>query len=284
MSDKMRNLVVRSASGLVLGIVMLGAILWTRWSYALLFLLLLWGGLYEFYILAREQGNAPQRVLGAVAGTVLFALNMALASENEAVYKFIGGLHGLFVCGGVFLLLIVPLMFVCELYRKQEQPVANVGSTLAGVCYVAVPFSLLCYLPGIAGGWNPWVVVAYLFIVWANDVFAYLVGMTLGRHKLFERLSPKKSWEGFFGGLAGAVATGLVAGGLLGDSLAVWAGLALVAAVTGVLGDLAESMFKRAAKVKDSGALIPGHGGVLDRFDALMFSAPFVFAYMLFVM
>ena len=122
------------------------------------------------------------------------------------------------------------------------------------------------------------------FIIWANDVFAYLVGMTFGRHRLCERLSPKKSWEGFFGGLAGAVAMGYAAARVLDADVWAWLGLALVAAATGVLGDLVESMFKRAAGVKDSGTLIPGHGGVLDRFDAMLLSAPFVFVYMLFVM
>ena len=108
--------------------------------------------------------------------------------------------------------------------------------------------------------------------------------MSVGRHRMFERLSPKKSWEGFFGGLAGAVAMGYVAARVLDADVWAWLGLALVAAATGVLGDLVESMFKRAAGVKDSGNLIPGHGGVLDRFDALLLSAPFVFVYMLFVM
>ena len=108
--------------------------------------------------------------------------------------------------------------------------------------------------------------------------------MTIGRHRLCERLSPKKSWEGFFGGLVGAVAMGFVAARVLGADQAAWAGLAFVAAITGLLGDLTESMFKRAAGVKDSGTLIPGHGGVLDRFDAMLLSAPFVFVYMLFVM
>ena len=134
------------------------------------------------------------------------------------------------------------------------------------------------------GVWRPETVLCYIFIIWANDVFAYLVGMTFGRHRLCERLSPKKSWEGFFGGIAGAVVLGLVAARVMDGSCWVWAGLALVAAATGVLGDLVESMFKRAAGVKDSGNLIPGHGGVLDRFDAMLLSAPFVFVYMLFVM
>lgn len=143
----------------------------------------------------------------------------------------------------------------------------------------------MCYIPIIGSEtWSPWMMIFYVFIIWANDVFAYLVGMSVGRHRLCERLSPKKSWEGFFGGIAGAVVLGLVAARVMDGSCWVWAGLALVAAATGVLGDLVESMFKRAAGVKDSGTLIPGHGGVLDRFDAMLLSAPFVFVYMLFVM
>ena len=176
-------------------------------------------------------------------------------------------------------------MFICELYRRRGNPAADIGTTLMGVVYVALPFSVMCYIPMIGSDvWNPWVMLFYIFIIWCNDVFAYLVGMSVGRHRLFERLSPKKSWEGFFGGVAGAVVMGLVAARVLDGGYVAWAGLALVAAVSGVLGDLVESMFKRAADVKDSGALIPGHGGVLDRFDAMLLSAPFVFVYMLFVM
>ena len=187
--------------------------------------------------------------------------------------------------GLAFVLLLLPVTLVCELFRGRENPAADIGVTLLGVVYVALPFSLLCYIPVLAGeGWCPRPELFYIFIVRANDVFAYLVGMTSGRHRLCERLSPKKSWEGFFGGIAGAVVLGLVAARVMDGSCGVWAGLALVAAATGVLGDLVESMFKRAAGVKDSGTLIPGHGGVLDRFDAVLLSAPFVFVYMLFVM
>ena len=142
----------------------------------------------------------------------------------------------------------------------------------------------MLYFPVLGGdtwSWNPWVLIAYIAIVWSNDVFAYLFGIAFGRHRLFERLSPKKSWEGFFGGLVGAVVAGWVAAHLLEHNAWVWCGLAVVTVVTAVLGDLVESMFKRAAEVKDSGALIPGHGGVLDRFDAMLLSAPFVFVYMI---
>lgn len=282
MNDKMNNLAVRTLSGAVLAAVMLGAIAWSQWSFGLLLAALTVGGMLEFYALAAKRGNAPQRVIGLVTGLVLFALNFAFISDD---IEILGGARGIFAAGMAFLLLLFPVMFVCELWRRRENPAADIGVTLMGVFYVALPFSLMAYFPIIATEqWEPRVMFGYVFIIWANDVFAYLVGMSLGRHRLFERLSPKKSWEGFFGGLAGAVGMGLLAGHLLGASLWAWAGLALVAAVAGVAGDLAESMFKRAAGVKDSGALIPGHGGVLDRFDAMLLSAPFVFVYMLFVM
>ena len=129
------------------------------------------------------------------------------------------------------------------------------------------------------GKWNPWIMIFYIFIIWANDVFAYLFGITLGCHRLFERISPKKSWEGFFGGLLGAMAMGYVAATVLEANTAMWIGLALVAAISGVFGDLVESLMKRSVNIKDSGNIIPGHGGWLDRFDALIFSAPFVFIY-----
>ena len=282
MSEKMKNLMVRTLSGAVLAVVVLGAIGWSQWSFGALLLVMLVAGMYEFYALAEKQGNVPQKVVGLAAGIVLFALNFAFVSDDIEV---LGDAQQTFACGLAFMLLLLPAMFICELYRKNGNPASGIGTTLMGVCYVALPLSLMCYIPIIGSQtWNPWVMVFYIFIIWANDVFAYLVGMTVGRHRLFERLSPKKSWEGFFGGLAGAVAMGYVAAWVLEANAWAWIGLALVAAVTGVLGDLVESMFKRAAGVKDSGSLIPGHGGVLDRFDALLLSAPFVFVYMLFVM
>lgn len=282
MSEKMKNLVVRTLSGIVLAAVMLGAIAWSQWSFGALLLLLLLAGMYEFYVLAEKQGNAPQKVVGLVAGVVLFILNFAFVSDDIQV---LGSASQAYACGLAFLLLLLPAMFICELYRRRDNPVSGIGTTLMGVCYVALPLSLMCYIPIIGSEvWNPWVMIFYIFIIWANDVFAYLVGMSCGRHRLCERLSPKKSWEGFFGGIAGAVAMGVAASFVLDTAVWVWVGLAIVAAATGVLGDLVESMFKRAAGVKDSGNLIPGHGGMLDRFDAMLLSAPFVFVYMLFVM
>ena len=279
----MKNLMVRTLSGLVLVAVFVGAVLGSQWSFGALLLLILVGGQTEFYKLARETGLSPQRWMGLAVGVLLFALNFIVFRQfSRSVTDEAGGavLYLLLYIG-----LLLPTLFVCELFRRSATPLANLGATLLGVLYVAVPLSLLLYVPVLAGDgvWRPETVLCYIFIIWANDVFAYLVGMTFGRHRLCERLSPKKSWEGFFGGLAGAVATGLAAAYALDANYWVWGGLALVASLSGVAGDLVESMFKREAGVKDSGQVIPGHGGVLDRFDALLLSAPFVFLYLLLV-
>ena len=221
----------------------------------------------------------PMKALGLFMGVMMLGVGLAISlffdnsSDATAVM--------LIVSATFALILIVPLMFICELYRKSETPIANIATTITGVMYVALPMSLLLIVPMILGNgeWNPWIMICYIFIIWANDVFAYLFGITLGRHRLFERISPKKSWEGFFGGLLGAMAMGWVAATVLQASVPMWIGMALVAAISGVLGDLVESMMKRSVDVKDSGNIIPGHGGWLDRFDALILSAPFVFIY-----
>ena len=279
----MKNLMVRTLSGLVLVAVFVGAVLGSQWSFGALLLLILVGGQTEFYKLARETGLSPQRWMGLAVGVLMFALNFIVFRQfSRSVTDEAGGavLYLLLYIG-----LLLPTLFVCELFRRSATPLANLGATLLGVLYVAVPLSLLLYVPVLAGDgvWRPETVLCYIFIIWANDVFAYLVGMTFGRHRLCERLSPKKSWEGCFGGLAGAVVTGLAAAYALDANYWVWGGLALVASLSGVAGDLVESMFKREAGVKDSGQVIPGHGGVLDRFDALLLSAPYVFLYLLLV-
>lgn len=280
MTDKMKNLLVRTASGIVLVAVVFGAVLWSPWSLCALVALLIVGGMAEFYALARKCGSEPQPVIGIVSGLAVLA---------------VACLSGFSGSGRFALLLFLPLSFICELWRKSEHPLLNIGATLMGVFYVAVPFSLLfllAYPCGVCDAsfaalqfvCNRMTLLGFIVIIWANDVCAYLVGWAFGRHPLFPRLSPKKSWEGFIGGLAGAVGFGLLAACLLEWSCGFWAGLALVASLAGVAGDLVESMFKRSAGVKDSGSFIPGHGGVLDRFDALLLATPFVFAYILFVM
>ena len=276
MNDKMKNLAIRAVSGLGLLIVVWGAILWSPRSLSALVALLTIFGLKEFYDLAACRGLRPQRVLGTLAALTLLWISVTVTTAAP--------MRPL-ACGAAFLLLLPFVMFVCELYRKQAEPLADIASTLLGVLYVALPLALLIHIPALgAPVRNPWVLIACICIVWSNDVFAYLVGMTFGRRPLFPRLSPKKSWEGFIGGLIGAMAMGYIAATAMGGDHFEWIGMALIAAITGVFGDLVESLFKRSVDVKVSGRIIPGHGGWLDRFDALILSVPFVFIYLVFCM
>ena len=279
MNEKLKNFIIRTLSGAVMLIVLLGSILFSQWSFAALMAIIAIGGMWEFYRFAEKAGFSPMKVLGIFTGLMIFCINLALMLFFNKESDTTGSM--LIIASLSALVMLVPLMCICELYRKSATPIANIASSLMGALYVAMPMSLLLVIPMLLGGgeWNPWIVLFYVFIIWANDVFAYLFGITLGRHRLFERISPKKSWEGFFGGLAGAVAMGYVAALVIEANPIAWMGLALVAAISGVFGDLVESLMKRSVDVKDSGNIIPGHGGWLDRFDALILSAPFVFIY-----
>ena len=283
MKDKMKNLVVRSLSGAVLIAIFVAAILWSQWSFQALLLFIMIGCQSEFYKLCGLGGISPQKNTGLICGAAFILVNFFIFNQLAVNTSISAATAGSILPLALYFVVMLPMVFICELWHKSEKPIVNISATLAGVIYASLPVSLLLYIPLLLNGgvWNPWVMLAYMFIVWGNDVFAYLFGMTLGRHKMAERISPKKSWEGFFGGIAGAIIIGWCASRLTGGSTAVWCGLAAVTAVTGVAGDLVESMFKRSVGVKDSGNIMPGHGGFLDRFDALLISTPFAFVYLL---
>lgn len=181
-----------------------------------------------------------------------------------------------------FLYAAVTLAF--ELFRAKSHPIMNLSAIFLGHLYVAIPFVLFCFVEG-ANDVSKYIMLAFFVMIWCSDTGAYLVGRFFGKHKMFERISPKKTWEGFFGGLLFAMVAGYVFHRLaLIPSLEVsfWIGMAVGVFVFGVLGDLVESMFKRSVNLKDSGNMIPGHGGFLDRFDSALLASPFLFVYVLF--
>lgn len=280
--DKLKNLAVRTLSGAVLAAILFGATLLSPWGYMALLAVVVVVGVWEFYSLCQYCGYVPQRVMGTVLAVVLYGFGASIFYSIVIARSALA--ENIILAAMLYALVAVPTVFVCELFRKEEHPIANVAVTLAGVFYVAVPTTLMLAVPQMlstGGEWNPWYAICYILIIWANDVFAYLAGITLGRHRMCERISPKKSWEGFVGGVVAAVGFGALFGHLLGGNVALWAGLGAVIAVTGVAGDFVESLFKRSAGVKDSGAIMPGHGGVLDRFDALLISAPYALLYLI---
>lgn len=266
-----RNLRQRLVVGILGGAVFVGAVLWRPESLAALLLLLTVTGSLEFYRLVRTAGFRPERGPG-VALAVITLLVMGQAAIGQ-----------LPVWAPWLLPPAVALVLVVELYRSAHpQPFVNVALTWAGVAYVAVPLGLLPTLAfGPDGAFSGWPVLGLVLLIWAADTGAYAAGRLWGRRKLFPRHSPGKTWEGWVGGTLLALATGwgLAHWAPAPLSLGQWLGAAALVAVFGVWGDLAESMLKRSLGVKDSGTLLPGHGGVLDRFDSLLLATPFVVAW-----
>ncbi len=266
-----RNLRQRLVVGVLGGAVFVAAVLWRPESLGALVLLLTITGVLEFYRLVRLAGFRPERGPGVVLAIVTVTLLGAAAVGRLPAWA---------------LWLVPPaiaLVLVVELYRSAHpQPFVNVALTWAGVAYVAVPLGLLPMLAFDGEGrFSGWPVLGLVLLIWAADTGAYVAGRRWGQRKLFPRHSPGKTWEGWLGGTLLALATGwaLARWAPAPLSLGQWLGAAVLVAVFGVWGDLAESMLKRSLGVKDSGTLLPGHGGVLDRFDSLLLATPFVVAW-----
>lgn len=279
MNPKIKDILIRAASGVVMLVVMLTAMLWSTWSFAALLVAITAGVTWEHLRLSEHCGAQPQKVMAMGIALLVIAPFALLFDSEHAITEGVSLMFGM-----MFVVMIAMLMVLfVELFRQRETPIQNVGATILPALQVALPIAMLALLPALGEGYNAWRVVAFFSIIWANDVFAFLVGITLGRHRLCERISPKKSWEGFIGGIVAAMGVALLAAHLLGENMTVWAGLGLVSALAAVAGDLVESMFKRAAGVKDSGAIMPGHGGWFDRFDAVLMAAPVAVIYRLMI-
>lgn len=225
--------------------------------------------LNELLLLLKIEGGRSKNYTYYIFGILIYVLTALM------------GLGYIDIRFAYLLLLLFPLTFVVELFRK-DQSVNRTGNYFKAWMYISVPFGLLVslYLIPEREGFFTEIVIGLFAISWSSDVFAYLVGSKIGKHRLFERISPKKSWEGSIGGLVFALLAAYILSLIYSElSLAEWMVLAVIIVVSGTIGDLIESMLKRAAGVKDSGKLLPGHGGVLDRFDATIFATPFVFVY-----
>lgn len=267
----MSNFLKRTITGTLFVLVLLGSILWNPVSFVALFTVVVALGLVEFYSLIKTKDIHPQKYVGVILGILLF-----LAAFRSAQN---------YLPSGIFILLIPATagIFLLELFRNKPNPFHNIAFTILGVLYVAVPFSLLnsiVYPDYITLKYNPEILIGYFVLIWTNDTGAYLTGITLGKHPLFKRISPKKSWEGFIGGTLLTVLMSLLVARFSHEiNVYHWMIVAGIIAIFGVLGDLVESMLKRSLDVKDSGSFLPGHGGILDRFDSLIISSPFVFTF-----
>lgn len=265
-----KELALRLITGFAGAALIIASIIAGEWTYFAIFLLISLLTLGEFYKLAGLDGMIPLKFWGIFTALSIFVIAFFIEK-------------GMLVANYYFA--IFPLLFITffiKLYKKDEKkPFTGIAFTFLGLIYVAVPFSLLHSLVYFQEEYRHEIIVGLLALIWAGDTGAYFAGTKFGKRKLFFRISPKKSWEGFIGGsiLILAVATALAA---LIPLLPWWQWIviAIIIIVAGTYGDLVESLLKRSLSVKDSGNAIPGHGGFLDRFDSLVLSVPFIAAFL----
>lgn len=269
----MNNLAVRAITAIIGVTIIISGIVFSSWTFALVMLAIALLTLREFYGLARKGGTKPYEVWGLVFSFALFGLIYLnyLGEVDKDVFWMVPALFS--------------TVFLYPLIRHGQGHAINcLAVSVLGVFYIAIPFCLTIPLAFISGSFQYEIILGILFAQWANDTGAYFAGKTFGKTKLFEKVSPKKTWEGSIGGLLLAVGVSLAFCHFFGImSYAQWAGLAIVVSIFGSLGDLVESAFKRALAIKDSGSTIPGHGGFLDRFDGLILALPFATTYIHFV-
>jgi len=262
----MRNLITRSISGFVYVSLFLAAILYDAKSYIVLTGLFSMICLWEFSKLVQLKNPIPYLLLPV------------------SVYYFTNHITEKAILFTLIITLLCSIRLIYQLYRSgSKYPVTIVDKLDVALRYLILPFSFLIITPFVFGEYQPKIVICILIFIWVNDSFAYLVGKNFGKHKLFESVSPKKTIEGFFGGWAfSIIAAFFISKQHQHSSISMidWMVIASILSVFGTIGDLIESKFKRQANIKDSGNIMPGHGGLLDRLDSLFFAAPFVYLYL----
>ncbi|HEY9001802.1 MAG TPA: phosphatidate cytidylyltransferase [Mucilaginibacter sp.] len=260
----------RAITGFFFVIVMLGSMLLGQYVFGVFYLLLSAFALYEFYGLVKQSGIQPNILSGILNGVLIYTAFSLVHTLLPDAFKYV-----------FILALTLSLIFFQELYKKSETPFTNIAYTIMGIVYAIIPFTFFHALGFLGTSFNFHVPLTFLVMLWANDTGAYLSGYFFGRTKLFERHSPKKTWEGFIGGVLVAAVAGYILSNFYHEfSWDKWVIMAVLIGCFGTLGDLVESMFKRSINIKDSGGILPGHGGLLDRFDGLLLSAPIVYAYL----
>ena len=275
----MTNLVQRSISGIIYVLIIVFAILFSPYTYVILFASVTGMCLWEFYGLLEKKGEAMEdKALATLGGVYVFITGF---------FWFAGAMNLKYIA---LWLIIMLYLIIRALYSNDERALRTIAYTFFGQVYIGLPFMFLSRLgfPMDTQGldnYSPWIILCFFILIWISDTGAYVIGSLFGKHKLFERISPKKSWEGFLGGLFFAVVASFFFPYIFPAHLnsQQWIGFAITTVVFGMFGDLFESLIKRTLSIKDSGNLIPGHGGMLDRFDSSILAAPAAVIYYLFM-
>ena len=269
--NRYSNLTQRVIAAIV-GAVLIGfGLYYSAWLFFFIFLAICIFTQLEFYKLVGLDGFIPLKTFGTFTGALLFSLTFFVESEQLDA-KFYYLLFPISAC-----------IYLIYLYQKKAvKPFRGIAFTFLGIVYVAIPFSLLNVIAFSQGDYEYILVLGSMLILWSSDTGAYFTGVRYGRRKLFERVSPKKSWEGSLGGFILAMGMAYSLSFFFVDVLPVWQWfwMGVIIVIGGTYGDLVESLFKRSIEIKDSGRSIPGHGGFMDRFDGLLLSAPFIAAFL----
>ncbi len=267
----MRKLSKRALSGFVFVSVLIFSILYSKITFITLFFILMLFCLYEFQRMIKLKSIFPYLI-----GTLLFIFGNILNVEDvpsRIIFEYVG----------VALFLTIFMSFASILFAKKEEVISHLGQIFLTIIYIVVPFTLMVQIPFLNTEYSyvNTTILGVFILIWTNDTFAFLVGKNFGKHKLLKRISPNKTIEGFIGGMVFTfIASFILSSQFTSLSIIQWTVIAGIVSIFGVLGDLIESMFKRQAGVKDSSNFIPGHGGFLDRFDSVIFAAPFIFIYL----
>ena len=273
----MKNFIRRAITGLLFAGTLVGCILYNPLAFGILFTLITALSVQEFGQLINQQGQASvNKTITSLGGAYLFLAMMTFCMQQGPGAR-------------VFLPYLALLLYIMitELYLKKENPLGNWAFSMLSQLYVAFPFALLNVLAfhydakeGIVS-YNPILPLSIFVFIWLSDTGAYLVGSLIGKNRLFERISPKKSWEGSIGGGVLSIASSFAFAHLFPIMPTwQWAGLAAVVVIFGTWGDLTESLMKRQLGIKDSGTILPGHGGMLDRFDSALMAIPAAVIYL----
>ena len=267
----MNNFTKRILSGIVYITVLIFSISYSKISFLTTFFVLMMLCLYEFSNMIKLKSVFPYIIafLAYLFGNILNVEDV----PSKIIFKYVG----------VTLFLTIFCSFAWILLAKKEEIVSHLGKIFLSIIYIVIPFILIAQIPFLNQNFKyaSTTILGVFLIIWSSDSFAYLIGKNFGKRKLLQRISPNKTVAGFLGGfIASVIASVIIAKSFTVLSLTQWIVISVLISVFGVLGDLIESMFKRQAGIKDSSNLIPGHGGFLDRFDSVIFAAPFIFIYL----
>lgn len=276
----MKNIVARSLSGIVYVAVIVAAVLAGSWCMYFLSLLFTLAGTCEYQHLCEDKSeeciSPPIRafdLMGAVLVWALLPLPQFVSLFAETPLESLGATLSAYMIVLVLLAIYFIGRFFFAVFDSSEDPWSNLGRSILGIVYIAVPMTVLNMISD-STLMNRLGVLMMFVLIWLNDTGAFLVGSSFGKTRLCERLSPKKSWEGFWGGMGICLVAAIIFALCTGGNVLAWAVFGLLVSATATVGDLFESLLKRSAGVKDSGKLIPGHGGILDRIDSLLFVIP----------